>query len=637
MNTPTPSPLPTLAMAAALLLSACATTSPEAVTGSSRTWTFEDNTLGDWVPQEGTWVVQQGAVYHDDLRFKGGLAGLPGTAYEDVAIEADVTITQTLQDRETVWVGLIVRASNPVANGGWRDGYIAFIRANGKVELVRAGEGTLASVQTDLDPKPGPVRLRLEATGPRLRVFADGKKLIDVTDSFYPTGEVALINFGTVARFTNVSVSGTPLPAAAVAAVEPEQPKPEKRDPVLPLPRIAIRTRPDGAGEFYVQTTGERFTPRGFNHTVLQHRTSGWHATFNLGVYNAAQLESTLAAMKRFGANCVRVWAWGYQDETGFTGGPDSCGLNAAYMENFVDFLRRATMRGMYVIPILDETPHNAYYDNVAIMAEGGTPDWTATGLGRQYLMKGPIAAKRQAVLDFVAFVKQADPNLLPTVLGWSFANEVSVNHTELPFMRVEGTATMPTGLTYDLADIGQRQACYDDTIVYWANELAAAVKAVDPAALTTAGMWTSDAHGRSPDDGLVPDDKDPRRPPRPSALARQRCALDFLDVHIYPWDGTSKVRARAHERSIVMARGVPAIVGEYGVFKHNSLDEARVMLADMLGQAYAMGYQGDLFWVWDMRGVSGQTWSAVEGDSKGLIGEHAMQLRAEPPGAPGR
>lgn len=392
--------------------------------------------------------------------------------------------------------------------------------------------------------------------------------------------------------------------------------------PVEPLPRIAVRRTAGEPGAFYVRATGARFVPRGFNHTVLEDG-QGWHATFNEGTYDAKAMDATLAEMASLGANVIRVWAWGVQKEGGFTGGPDARGLNAAYMANFVDFLGRATRHGIYVIPILDEVPHNAYYDDVAARGSVGADNAQVTGYNRQYLARGPIAAKKAAAADFVRYVKGADAGLLHTILGWALANEAFVNHTEGPFCLTKGALTTANGRTYDMADKDQRQACYDEGIVHWANELASAIKAVDPQALVTAGMWTADAHGREPYNGLMPDDRDPRRPPRPSVLAGPGCRLDFLDVHIYPWDGTSTVRRDAHERDAVTASGTPAIVGEYGVFKRNTIEEARAMLREMLEQAYAMGYAGDLHWIWDLRHVPGQTWSAVE---EGL-GQYVMQL----------
>jgi len=395
----------------------------------------------------------------------------------------------------------------------------------------------------------------------------------------------------------------------------------------MKLPAIGIRKNDAGCAEFYSRDLGARFVPKGFNHTVLSDTSTGWHATFNTGIYKPDEMETLLTKMAAIGANTIRVWIWGVQDKTGFTGAPESCGLNEGYMKNVVDFLQRCTRHGIYVIPILDEIPHNAYYDSVAAKADAVLSTPQVTGYNRNYFSAGKLAAKEQAVKDFVQYVKDADAGLLNTVLGWAFSNEAFVNHSEGPFNHDSGEVVVANGKRYDMGDKAQRQACYDESILYWCNTLTDAVKSVAPDALTTLGMWTSDAHGRVPINYLLPDDRDPRRPPRPSVLASKESKLDFLDIHIYPWDGTSKVRPEAHEWDIVKCSDKPAIVGEYGVFKNKTIEEAKVMMREMLEQAYNMGYQGSLHWVWDLTGVEGQTWSSVE---EGLV-EYLMGLDVYP------
>lgn len=479
------------------------------------------------------------------------------------------------------------------------------------------------------------------------------------------------------------------------------------------LPRIGVRTPQGQPAEFYVRVSGERFIPKGFNHTVL----GAWHATFNTDVYRPEAMEAVLTQMADLGANTIRVWIWGAQDEHGYTGAPSSKGLQPAYVENVVDFLRRAAAHGIYVVAVMDETPHNAYYDQIAARADAAAPHPEVAGYNRGYMTAGGIAAKCAAAEDFIRSLKKINPGLLQGVLGWSLSNEVFVLANEGPFSqetgRVEGVgnvevdsrrsnvaelpplrsepasslankARLPrarseqasslsnesrlsrpvsegassrshsagqpgllpeeaSGLpdaekpprqrapkrTYDMAVMEDRQACYDDAILYAANAFAKAVKEAEPEALVTAGMWTSDAHGRPPFNGLPHDGKDQRICPRPSVLASAESRLDFLDIHIYPWDGTSTVRPEAHEHNAVAASGKAVLLGETGVFKDKTPEQARGMLREMIEQAYGMGYAGHLMWAWDLTMVPGQTWSAVE---EGL-GAFAMQLGPETKG----
>ncbi|MFP4172113.1 MAG: cellulase family glycosylhydrolase [Candidatus Hydrogenedentota bacterium] len=382
--------------------------------------------------------------------------------------------------------------------------------------------------------------------------------------------------------------------------IEPRQPEPAEVEPVEPLPRIGVR---DGEGDwrvFHNTETGERFFPEGYNHTVLGR--GGWHATFNVGEYEPQEMEDVLSAIADTGANAIRVWAWGENVEgEGVTGSSESQGLNGEYMENFVDFLQRCTRHGLYVLPILDERPANAYYDAVEEMHNHTAPTQPITGHNRLYLSSGPIAAKAALARDFVRYVKESDPGLLHTILGWQLANESNV-HAELePFDRSEGHVTTANGETYGMSDKDSRQACWDDGVVHWANELTRAIRQADPNALVTTGMWTADAHGREPDNGLLDPEPDSRIPPRPSVLASGECHLDFLDIHVYPWDDSPVVRPEAHEWDALRDAGIPVIVGEYGVFRRTDLSEAAQWILTLREQAYDMGYQGSLFWTWDL------------------------------------
>ncbi len=569
---------------------------------------------GEWTPRESGWRFDDNTAAHDDRFFHSGVLGLPGKTFRDARLTAEVKISRVYHEPDSVWAGLLLRAPRPLHRGAWGEGYHFFLRVNGEAVLQRAGGVSLDVAATETRPDEF-VRLALEATGTRICGYVDDKLVVEAEDDTYAVGEVALVHYGNETVFRAVIVEGTTVSQTTETEVTPQQPKPEPLPPVTPLPAIGVRKPGSDPAAFYNRDTGAPFLPKGFNHTALSKISDGWHATFNVGHYDPDAMAALLAEMAETGANTIRVWAWGIQDKTGFTGTRDSRGLNAAYMENFVDFLRRCTAHGLYVVPILDETPHNAYYDNVAARADAALPTPHVTGYNVNYLTPGALAAKKQATKDFVQYVKEADPGLLNTVLGWAFANEAFVNHTQGPFHLNEGLAVTLTGRIYDMGNREQRQACYDESILLWCNTLADAVKSVAPDALTTIGIWTSDAHGRDPVNYLLPDDRDPRRPPRPSILAGPDSVLDFLDIHIYPWNGTSTVRPEAHEWKAVKESDKPALVGEYGVFKNKTVEEARVMLREMLEQAFDMGYQGALHWVWDLTEVAGQTWSAVEED----------------------
>ncbi|MCX8065605.1 MAG: cellulase family glycosylhydrolase [Candidatus Hydrogenedentes bacterium] len=388
------------------------------------------------------------------------------------------------------------------------------------------------------------------------------------------------------------------------------------------LPRIFLREK--GGKTVFCTEDGELIVPRGFNHVVLEHKTSGWHALFNTNIYNPEEIESVLQKMSEWGANVIRVWAWGVQNEHGAFGMGEDDAINPRYLENFLDFLKKANKYKVYVIPIFDEYPKYGYFSGVAqeLHIKYGEKDLPlAEGYNRQFFWESLIEAKAKAIKRFIEKIKERDENLINGVLAWELQNEVYVKVDNGPFKDFESTVKLPNGITLKNDTPENRQKIYDMAILHWANQLAKAIKEIVPDSLVTVGMWTSDSAGRSPTAGLPHDGKDPRMPPRPSVLGGEECLLDFIDIHIYPWDGTSKVRAECHEHGLVKK---PVIVGEYGVFPPLSIEESKRMLIEMLTQAYMMGYIGDLFWVWDLRDVSGQTYSAVSED----LGKYVMSWK---------
>ncbi|HOK10432.1 MAG TPA: hypothetical protein PLT82_12360 [Candidatus Hydrogenedens sp.] len=386
------------------------------------------------------------------------------------------------------------------------------------------------------------------------------------------------------------------------------------------LPRIKIKEI-KGKKVFVYGTNDKTFVPRGFNHVVLEHRSSGWHVLFNTNVYNPDEAESTLRKIAESGGNTVRLWVWGTQNEYGFLSQKEGEILNNQYMDNVIDFLQRATKYNIYLIPILDEYPRFGNFEKQLqqLHLESTYDDEHVTKYNRQFFWLSYIRAKAIVIQKFIQYIKEREPSLLSTILAWSLQNEVYVKCSDGPFKEYNGEVLLPDGSKGSLATTETRQEVYDRTILFWANELSKAVKSVDSEALVTVGMWTSDSAGREPVSGVVPDGKDPRFPPRPSVLGSEQSLLDFIDIHIYPWDKTSKVNLHCHEHGLVKK---PVIVGEYGVFQDVTIEQAKTMLIEFLQTAYKAGYIGDLYWVWDLTAVPGQTYSAV---TEGLA-QHVMQ-----------
>lgn len=581
--------------------------------------TFDQEGLPDhWRIQSGIWEVEAGKLTHEGQPHMLGVITRVPEYLGDMTAEVTLHVSSEYPHPEHTWAGWVFSCNPPLLTGHWKDAYFALLRVDGSLQFVDSHSKVVAERATDLDLKQGPVTLRLEVEGNRARLIANGTETLELEADEPFVGGLSLAHFSNTIEVESLSLEGVIVEPQALEVGERIPLQPEAREPVTPLPRIAVNQDPLPRPGFHLAGIDEPFHPEGFNYAVLG--KGGWHATFSVGTYDHDELDRNLAEMASVGANVIRVWAWGENvDGEGLTGDVRGSNLNQQYLENFVDFLALANKHKIYVMPILDEIPMNAFYRNIML----NTPEHgegRISGYTHQFLSQDAIEAKKALIKDFVSYVKRADPGLLNTVLGWQLCNECCVRADEGPFIYKAGTVTVANGKTYDMADFDSRQACWDESIVHWANELSGAVKEVDPDAMVTMGMWTSDAHARVPYNGLVEPEPDPRIPPRPSVLAKDADQLDFLDIHIYPWQNSSEVRPACHEWDEVMATGKPAIVGEYGGFKHDSLEVARQKSLEIREQAYAMGYQGSLFWVWNLCDENHVCYCAHHGDLK-----HAM------------
>jgi hypothetical protein len=145
-----------------------------------------------------------GRVYRQSSITGEAIATLNNSDWTNQAIEADVRPTQfSASDR---WVGLATRFTDP------SNFYYVAVRSSGKVLLRRRVNGAFK----DLASAPLQVaintdyRLRLEATGDRLRVFVNGVKVLEAHDATHSHGRAALITSMAKADFDNVVVSPSP-------------------------------------------------------------------------------------------------------------------------------------------------------------------------------------------------------------------------------------------------------------------------------------------------------------------------------------------------------------------------------------------------------------------------------------------
>ena len=384
-----------------------------------------------------------------------------------------------------------------------------------------------------------------------------------------------------------------------------------------PLERIGIQGSEDGS-QFVLKASGAPFVAKGFNYVRLraaQGATGGDHATFDADTrntkahYDPDRAEAMFSALSRAGYNTVRVFIIGRSKiNPGIAGDYDTTkALHEPYMENVIDFLRRATRHGIRVFPTFGDggLPLNAYYrervrgkghnKNVLVLTEEG------------------IDARVEHITAFLSYIKDRAPTLLPTLLGLQCQNEAYLRADQWPFTEKQGTFTAANGKTYDLSQTDQRQMLMDEGYHHYHKRVVEAVKAVDPEMLVSEGLFVLRAVGKDATQhaGLWPGKtRDERYPPMLTSLGRG--TLDFLDVHFYRTNRKESVNQAFRlnlgstgfftPEMTEIRKQKPVIMGEFGAFDHveKTFEDAVDSMVRVRALALKARVNGMLYWTFD-------------------------------------
>jgi len=376
------------------------------------------------------------------------------------------------------------------------------------------------------------------------------------------------------------SPSGTPDASAPTGSASPSA----IAEPVEH--RIGVRVV-DGAGEFYDRLTGERFVPRGANLI----RLGTYHVTFNPGTYDRDDLDAQLARMASGGYNVVRVF---HDHGSGGLGG--DAGTLSAYMDNVAEFLRAAKAHGLYVIFAQDWLPDRRY---------GYDQDPGIEGINSLYLSRGGVAANARFFGDFVDdLIARGAP--LDAVWAYELRNELYFEAEAAPFNATSGQVTTANGVTYDLADAAERTRLLDDGLVYWIDQVRAAILERDPTALVTVGFFQP----QTPHPTRVGDTRLIE-----TGAAILRSTADFIDLHAYPGDLT--LRQLVDNYKLPPVTDKPIVLGEFGAFHdyYPTAADAVQALISWTADACEYGFDGSLLWTWDSAGGYAETWNGTDAD----------------------
>ncbi len=396
-----------------------------------------------------------------------------------------------------------------------------------------------------------------------------------------------------------------------------------------PLERIGIETG-EGGAQFVLKESGKPFYVTGFNYIRLRSRDGrpgGDHSTFDAdteftqAAYEPDRAEAMFQTLEDAGYNTVRVFIIGRNSFNPGIGGDYTTtqGLYEPYMENVLDFLRRATRHNIRVFPTFGdgELPNNAYY--LSLFGAGNHEK------NLLVLSKNGVDARVEYITSFLAYLKTKEPAVLPTLLGLQCQNEAYLRANQFPFSETKGSFTAANGKSYDLSSRESRQALMDEGYRYYYKRMVEAVKAIDPEMLVAEGVFVPAAVGKDPKEaaGLWPAKyRDKRYPPTLTSLGES--PLDFLDVHFYRHNGRQTVEA-AFKHSLastgffapemaVIRKSKPVIVGEFGAFDfmEKTFEEALDNMVIVRDLAQQVKVNGMLFWTYDCH-EQAKLWHATE------------------------
>ncbi len=372
-----------------------------------------------------------------------------------------------------------------------------------------------------------------------------------------------------------------------------------------------------GFSQLFDRRTGRRLVVRGNDyHRVDPSQAGTDQVTFAVGRYDAARAESALAAMQALGYNTARVFMAG-ECARGCIGNPSTRRLSGAYLANVADYLRRAKRHRLFVVVTMGFLPAGTVYDD---LLNRDTSD-LVQNVNINYLTRGGIQAWQHFWQDAIKGLR-ARKAPLDDVLAYDIRNEIAFVADAPPFNLASGLVHAPNGRTYDLSDVGARDRLMEDGLVYYVNQVRAAIRRVDPTALVDASFF-------------VPEVPNPTRVGDPRIVRTDgvidHSSADLVDIHIYPGFDLSLDQFMQN-----FGIGGPTkkvvVVGEYGAFRdaYPTAADGLAAMEELQAGTCRYGIDGWLLWTWDTTEAGESLWNAT--DAGGLLADGlAPKNRPEP------
>ena len=393
--------------------------------------------------------------------------------------------------------------------------------------------------------------------------------------------------------------------------------------PSLPVHRIGVRLV-NGVGEFYDKATDAKFVPRGNNYIRLAAQSPPcgpdyYHSTFDPGLYDPSRVEQALARMQADGYNVVRVFinTCRVADAAG--------GLSSSYLNNVVEFLRRARASDVFVLFAIDGVPAWGGYSTLLYSVCCAVFD----GNNLHYLTRGGIDANRNFWHDFVSgLIGLGAP--MESVFAYELRNEAFFDGNLAPLNFSSGRVTTANSRTYDMAQPEDKQRMMDENSVYWIDRVRESILEVDSQSLVTIGFFV-------PQGPLPLRVGDTRLVRSQSAIANPEdggSSADFIDLHTYPGEFDSNLSHLVENFGIGNNSRKPIIMGELGAFEsfYPSATGAALSLESWQIESCHYRFEGWLLWTWDLENPN--IWSAL--DQNGTIERQLSPKNRPDPCLPG-
>jgi hypothetical protein len=194
----------------------------------------------------------------------------------------------------------------------------------------------------------------------------------------------------------------------------------------------------------------------------------------------------------------------------------------------------------------------------------------------------------------------------LDAIWSYELRQEHHFHLNYAPLNLDSGTVTTANGITYDLADPEDKNRMIDEGLVYWADTLRSAIRAIDPTAPVTVGFFVpNDPHPvRGNDTRLVR-----------TAYFLRNSSMDFVDLHHYAGNGVDDNQIWENFGLLGLDE-MPIVLGEHGAIGnwYSSEDRAAAAVMGLEVASCRVGFDGWLIWGWrgdELRDI----WWASEGE----------------------